>query len=73
MMAPGMNVYTCTDHEGLYPVPVASVVVANSEAEARELLTAELREHGLKQKHPFTLRQIQTERPQAFVLSNGDY
>lgn len=68
-----MNIYTCTDHDGLWPVPVASVVVANSEAEARTLLMAELHEHGLDEKKPFTLRQIQTEKPQAFVLSNGDY
>lgn len=68
-----MNIYTCTDHDGHWPVPVASVVVANSEAEARALLMAELREHGLNEKEPFTLRQIQTESPQAFVLSDGDY
>lgn len=68
-----MNIYTCTDHEGHYPVGVASVVVANSEDEARKLLEAELAAHGLKNQEPFTLRRIQIERPQAFVLNDGDY
>lgn len=67
-----MNVYVCTDHDGHY-VGVASVVVANSEPEAAALLKAQLHEHGLDETKPFTLRLIQTERPQAFVLQDGDY
>ena len=67
-----MNVYTCTDHDGHW-VGGASVIVANSEHEARELLKAELYEHGLDSNKPFTLRQINTEKPRAFVLQDGDY
>lgn len=67
-----MNVYVCTDHDGHW-VGVASVVVANSEHEARGLLQAELHEHGLDERKPFTLRRIQTEKPQAFVLQDGNY
>jgi hypothetical protein len=67
-----MNVYTCTDHEAHW-VGGASVVVASSEAEARQLLLAELRTHGLTKDEPFTLRKIQLEKPQAFVLHDGDY
>lgn len=63
-----MNVYTCTDHDG-----VASVVVADTEEDARALLERELREHGLDGKKPFTLRKINTAVPRAFVFLNGDY
>jgi hypothetical protein len=67
-----MKVFTCTDHEGHWPVPVASAVIATSEGEARQLLDAELLKHNLKITH-YTLREIQIDRPQAFVLSEGDY
>lgn len=67
-----MNVYTCTDHEGHW-VGVASVVVANDEDQARELLIAELKTHGLVQGKSFNLRRIDTSEPRAFVLQDGDY
>lgn len=67
-----MRVYVCTDHDGHYPVGVASVVVAHTEEEARQLLVSELENHGLRGKG-FTLRCIQTESPQAFVLHDGQY
>jgi hypothetical protein len=67
-----VNIYTCTDHDGHW-VGVASVVVASTEDEARALLCAELREHGLDDKRPFTLRRINTDQPKAFVLQDGDY
>ena len=68
-----LRVFTCTDHAGHYPVGVASVVVASSEAEARELLDAELREHGLNPDEGYSLREINPEKPKAFVLLDGDY
>lgn len=67
-----LNVYTCTDHEGHW-AGVASVVVAETEDVARDLLIAELKEHGLRQVRPFTLRRINTAHPKAFVLQDGDY
>ena len=67
-----LNVYACTDHDGHWPVGVASVIIATNEDEARDLLLAELKAHGLKDT-PFTLRRLQTDRPQAFVLLDGDY
>lgn len=67
-----MRIYTCTDHDGFW-VGVASVVVANDEDEARQLLTAEIKEHGLDHHKPFTLREINTNQSRAFVLQNGDY
>lgn len=68
-----MNVYVCTDHDGHWPVGVASVVFANSETEARGLLAAELHEHGLDETKRFTLRQLNPTNPKAFVLLDGDY
>jgi len=68
-----MNVYTSVDHEGFY-VGVASLVVAASEADARELLCAALRKHGLNpDRSPFTLQRVDTEVPCAIVLCDGDY
>lgn len=68
-----MDVYVCTDHDGHWPVGVCSVVVAGSEHQARGLLQAELHEHGLDERKPFTLRRLSLEQPKAFVLLNGDY
>lgn len=67
-----MNVYTSTDHDGHW-VGVASVVVASNEEEARSLLVAKLRTHGLDGAKPFTLRRINIDQPRAFVLQDGDY
>ena len=68
-----LKVFTCTDHEGHWPVGVASVVVAADETEARDLLLVELRSRGLRHDEPFTLEEIRTDRPRAFVLMDGDY
>ncbi len=67
-----MNIYTSVDHDGHW-VGVASVVVADTEDHARELLRAELKIHGLDPDKPFTLRQINADAPRAFVLQDGDY
>jgi hypothetical protein len=70
-----VNVYVCTDHDGRWPVGVASVVVAGDENEARRLLDAKLTEIHLKPSNvcPYTLQQISTEGPAALVLLEGDY
>lgn len=69
----GKRVFVCTDHDGHY-VGGASVVVAFSEPEARGLLDAELRTHGLNPNDPvYTLREIGQGAPVAVVLRNGDY
>ena len=68
-----MRVFVCTDHDGYYPVGVASVVVAVDEGEARSLLLAELTERGLRGNGTFTLREINATAPRAFVLHDGDY
>jgi hypothetical protein len=70
-----MKVFTSTDHEAFY-VGGASVVIAESEAEARELLTASLNSIGLPKRpehRDFTLQEVDISKPQAIVLHDGDY
>ena len=66
-----MRVFTCTDHNGHW-VGVASVVVADDEAAARSLLDTELKTHGL-QPNAYSLQEINTAQPRAFVLQSGNY
>lgn len=70
-----MRVFTCVDHDCHYPVGVASVVVAENEQQARELLDAQLIEHKLKPyaKDPYTLQELSLDTPKAIVLRDGDY
>ena len=66
-----MNVYVCTDHDTHYPVGGASVVVARSEKEARELLDKALRAKGLRVTD-YTFVQL-SKAAQAIILNDGDY
>lgn len=68
-----MNVYTCNDHDGHWPVGTASVVVAKDEAEARDLLRRVLKDQGLNPNEPFTLKLLETTAPVVRVLCDGDY
>lgn len=69
-----MKLFTCTDHPGHWDIPVASVIVAESEGQARELLDAALRERGLDPKaEPYTLQEIDLSVTQTIVLCDGDY
>lgn len=67
-----MNVYTCIDHEGHWAVPVASIVIAETEQEARKLLVAELAKEGLD-RLDFTLNRVELDNQKAIILSNGEY
>lgn len=67
-----MNVYTCTDHDCVCPTGVASIVVAESEEQARALLQAELDSRHLGDV-PFTLQLVDITVPSATVLQDGDY
>lgn len=67
-----MKVFTCTDHSTHWPVGGASVVVAESEAQARYLLEKELRVRGLD-PNEFTLKEIALDIPLVVVLRDGDY
>lgn len=70
-----MKVWTCTDHAGHWPVGVASVVVANTEDEARATLDLALKNAGLKTSTgaPYTLNLLETGSRKARILRDGDY
>lgn len=67
-----MKLFICTDHETIWPVGGASIVVASDEIEARHLLSQQLSGLGLNSK-PFTLVEIDTAFPRAIILRDGDY
>lgn len=70
-----MRLFVCTDHDLHYPVGCASVVLAEDEEQARDLLDAQLRKHGLKghADEPYTLQELDLSTPQAVVLNDGEY
>lgn len=70
-----MKVYTCRNHNGYWPVPTASVVVAPNEVIARILLDAELMARGLKTSvdYSYTLVELDTGKLKATILQDGDY
>lgn len=67
-----MQVYTCKDHAGHWPVGACSVVVAWDERQARELLAASLRDAGLD-PDGFTLQLLDLSEPKATILLDGNY
>lgn len=67
-----MNVYTCKDHAGRWPVGACSVVVALNEDHARRLLIKELVAAGLD-TDGFTLQLLDLSDPKATILLDGDY
>ncbi len=70
-----MKLYTCTDHDCHWPVGVASIVIAEDEKQAIELLDIELKRHRLKghNKEPYTFAEVKQSTPVAIVLLDGDY
>jgi hypothetical protein len=68
-----MRVWTCRDHDGHWPVGTASVIVAESEEQAQDLLKAELRAQELNPEEPFTLQELNTATPCVRVLRDGEY
>ena len=67
-----MNVYTCKDHDTIWPVGGCSVVVARDEAQARELLAAALKDSRLD-PDGFTLQLLDLSEPKVTILLDGDY
>lgn len=66
-----LKIYYNTDFEGLWPVGVSAVVVAESETQAIELLTEELQKRGLVYRG--TMHEIDTTTASAIILQDGDY
>ena len=67
-----MRAWTCIDHDTIYPVGGASVVVATDEASAKSLLRGALKDRSLK-PDGFTLKELRIDKPGATVLRDGDY
>lgn len=69
-----LKIYVCTDHDGFYPVGVASVVIAEDEPDARRLLNKELTDKGLRPwaEKDYTLQEVPFQ-PIAIILCDGDY
>lgn len=72
-LAAPKRLWVCTDHPTHWPVGGASIVMANSEAEARDLLSAALRENCLDPSEGFSLLELNWSIPFARVLCDGNY
>lgn len=69
-----VKLFTCTDHDGHWPVGVASIVLADNEMQAGMMLAHELLKKGLDPVKPaFTLTEVDMSQPCAIILNDGDY
>lgn len=67
-----MKVWTSVDHAGVWTVPTASVVVAETEDQARTLLETALSAIGLM-GHGFSLQPLDLANAGVTILSDGEY
>ena len=70
-----VKVFVCTNHDHVWPVGVASIVMAKDIEEAQRLLDEALKERGLKafKESPYTLEEVSIEEPKAIILNDGNY
>ena len=69
-----VNVYTCNEFKGHWPVGAAAVVVAKDKPQAVRLLKAELKRSGLEQDiSAKKLNLVSTAVPTVIMLHDGDY
>jgi len=68
-----MKTFICTDHDGHWPVGVASVVKAKDRRRAKKLLDDLLKADGLQtsKTKSYTLEEVKDDS--AIILCNGDY
>lgn len=66
-----MKLFSCTDHDTHWPVGGASIVLAENQELAMELLDAALMKHALVgfKGQPYTLVEIDLTKSQAVVLN----
>ena len=67
-----LRLFTCTDHKGHYPVGVASIVLAETEPEAYQMLRDALNDAGLDGDAEFTLTEVYFDK-QVIILHDGNY
>lgn len=70
-----MKLFVCTDHDSHWPVGCASIVFAENETRARELLNMHLVAAGLKpfEEQNYTLEERPTDGEWAEILHDGNY
>lgn len=69
-----MNVYTCTDFSGHWPVGTAAVIVAENDEDANTILCDELARIGLPQNKELTFKLLALGAgPGCRILCDGDY
>ena len=66
-----MRVFYASGFPGVWLSLTAAIVVAETQDDARRLLTAELNAKGLEPE--FTLFEMPTDEAKAIVLVDGDY
>lgn len=67
-----MGVWTCVDHEGHYPVGVASVIVAENMDAAYAALRCALEDVGLSLGSA-SLQELDASTPSVTILNDGNY
>ena len=69
-----MNVFTCTQASGHWPVGFAAVVVAETQLEAARMLEKALVEAGLAQPIPARwMKVLPLSQPIVQILHDGNY
>lgn len=72
-----MKLYTCINHPGHWPVPTATIILAESNGEARAMIDQSLREAHIRMDDwklsDYKLVEVDMSIKQAIVLSDGDY
>lgn len=70
-----LRLFYCTNHDGHWPVGVASIVLAETVEEAQRLLDEALVRRGLKPSAqlPYLLAELPMRKPHALILRDGDY
>ncbi len=68
-----MKVFTCTTFEGKFPVPVAAVIVAETQQQAADMLNEWQRKEGRDADVELQeMIEMQTDAPMVVMLSNGE-
>lgn len=67
-----MRIWTCIDHDTVYPVGGASIVTAETEEQVRKLLQDVLNSQGLIGTD-WSLQEVDLTVAQAIILRDGDY
>ncbi len=70
-----LKLFSCINHDCVWPTGIASIVIARNMKHARKLLDIELAKKKLKpyKQREYTLREVALCEPKAIILCDGDY